>query len=384
MLQLRSEPCPSPSARAILAGLGGFMLLGGTLSVVATLALMAPSAGVVGVSSERHVAALATLATTAFLAPCALVLIHFAFRIRSWFDLPAIPQSGPDFDQLDGQQRLESLNLAWAGPSPAVKRPHPPPGTTAFFTVANMLAIAAWVFCGAVASIAGALFAPDPTADGGWLTFMLLVLLVPWLIFCMSAVWHVLRRSAAANAAFAPYGRAFEAHCGAVTRHWFRDAAVRWTWKHYEEWLREGGDRAYVTATKRLGLPEATPGFRLTTWAAQFHDMPPPSVPTLLLLVGDFLGVRQGTTLDVRQTSYAVSGGQPVVIDERGVREREVYYQDIVVIDYERKGPGWGDFKIRLSDGTEILDSTTEANVDSALQAVRERTRMVKAAKAAR
>ena len=174
-----------------------------------------------------------------------------------------------------------------------------------------------------------------------------------------------------------------------------RALAVDWVRRWYPSWYGDAKTRACEFARSRFQLdPSVTDLFALSAAGPKdIPDLPPRQIHLYTLGVGPFLGLREGSYFDVYRTSLnqAVSETpeQPAdaTVGEKtlAVKEREVHYSDVVMVDYMRSdsraassATKKGSFVITLSSGHPIEFPTDENGTDTAIAAIRTRTRSAK------
>lgn len=206
-------------------------------------------------------------------------------------------------------------------------------------------------------------------------------------------------RSRVAENALLSFSHKWDAYQGSIRDSRLRPLAVEWINRHYDTWLQGAVATAHRGSLERFEMAAAdVQQFRLLAPAGGRApaDMPTEQLQIISLLVGPFLGIRTGFNFFVKGTSFAVGvSGGGVMVSELDPTEREIHYTDIVTIEYVRgksapqaggrQGgqPECGALQLCLVDGqnTDRYESLEEG-ADSVVQAVRKRTRAIKAARA--
>lgn len=162
-------------------------------------------------------------------------------------------------------------------------------------------------------------------------------------------------------------------------RHLF-ELAEEWVKSHLPKWTEEGVNLAVNRAMARLFPQCADDVSRFPLLGGPPLEEIPKECPVVALLVGPYLAIRSGFIVDFAKTSYEVAlKGGGVVAREDKPTEREVYYPDIVSVDYIRTTEGpWGTLSLTFVNGPELTYQTLEVGTESAIEAVRAKTRLAK------
>jgi hypothetical protein len=179
-----------------------------------------------------------------------------------------------------------------------------------------------------------------------------------------------------------------------------RAAGVKFVLQHKDAWTKLTARQVGEATMSRFRQSDPKKEW-YTFWLPQADsqyssDMPPRYTNFMGLAVGEFVGVRAGPYLDLRETAQKQAAAQDpdhvamgtIVMgeDAKLQMEREAHYRDVVNIDYKRTdelsdGTAAGIFALGLTNGVVIDFATVEAGppVMAAIEHIRDRTRKAKA-----
>jgi hypothetical protein len=283
------------------------------------------------------------------------------------------------FDELSDADRHLALQLAWSAESDSPAEP------TFQQPEHVMICGVALVFDVVCYALFAAIFGGEALSRG--------VFIAAYLGLCIASACAALAaQQLVYRRRLSVFDAAWNLHATSVRKAWLRSAAVGWVHDCYPEWRAQATQKAVVRAGQRflIRLKEAT---RLSVYKERspgVDGMPYQHVDIFVLLVGPFVAMRSPFELHVKETSFAVAKGEPLVTSEERAFEREFHYADIVTIEYEQARPtsadgdgngedgARGTLQLTLVNGEKAKFESSQLEAEAAVRAIRRRTRAEK------
>lgn len=287
----------------------------------------------------------------------------------------AVQPLPPRFMDLSRPLRSDALDLAWAQLIVLPRLPEFRPSRAPVIEVA-----AAVTFMCTLGILVGA-----PRLESGWPQGVLAMILTS--LWLLAGVALMAMYKSVCTDEFAAYSQAMTRHReGRYDAH-LRSLAVGWVTSHAEGWRKRAEQLASQRALTRFKADanSAKVFTLLSAGDAPVPDLPPARWRIFALLVGPFLATRDGFAFDLKQTSYDVAAGGNIATGEDRPVEREFHYADVVTVEYVRVSAAagaqaTGQFKLSLVNAQTEAQECLEQGAESAVEAIRLKTRAVRAA----
>ena len=287
----------------------------------------------------------------------------------------AVQPLPPRFMDLSRPLRSDALDLAWAQPIVVPRLPEFQPSAAPVFGAATAVMFICTL----------GIFVGSARLESGWPQGALAMILTS-LWFLAGAAMEAMYKSACADE-FSAYSQAMTRHREGQYDAHLRSLAVGWVNSHADGWRRRAEQVARERALTRFkaNTDSAKDFTLLSAGEVPVPDLPPTQWRIFVLLVGPFLATRDGFAFDLKQTSYDVAAGGNIATSEDRPVEREFHYADVVTVEYVRVSDtagaqAIGQFKLSLVNAQTEARECLEQGAESAVEAIRLKTRAVRAA----